>query len=247
MPRRINEKTSKARLDEPRHHETKAALVETTARLVTMSDEGESQQYVCTMCKTPILFVKGEPVDARLKGGQRDSKSYLCNKCNSLMSRITRLQKQNQDAELGINFTSMTNEERAAWMLEQHNSFGGDLKLKLTTTRTKSSSSKQFASVKGRGTPLDEIDLRMKYTGKPEQLESVMKNARTFVHPIRNVRVWEDIDFHTEAESSHTRLDEEEVTAEVDEKYRSRKSRRWRLTKVSVIKQKTNTISKRTS
>ena len=42
---------------------------------------------------------------------------------------------------------------------------------------------------------IDEVDLKEKYAKKQEQLESIMKTAKSFVHHNRNVRVYHDPEY----------------------------------------------------
>ena len=44
---------------------------------------------------------------------------------------------------------------------------------------------------------MDEIDLKAKYLpGKKAQFDSIIANAKSFMHPTRNVRVYQDIDYN---------------------------------------------------
>ena len=75
-------------------------------------------------------------------------------------------------------------------------------------------SEEQVDNFLANGKWLDEIDLDETYKKKPEQLAEIKKRARTFVHPTRQVKLYEDLDFDSSAGVLAKRKEETRVEAQ---------------------------------
>ena len=120
--------------------------------------------------------------------------AYKCRSCNRLQSRINRMQAS---SDMQIAFPDAA--AREAFFKKHQESFGEDLKaaLEVVTIETRSHTSTDKLAEEGDW--LDEVDLTEKYKSKPEQLKSMLQNAKRMEHPTRKVTLFFDANFKSTA------------------------------------------------
>lgn len=157
---------------------------------------------------------------------------YVCVQCNRLSARVYKLTADNQD--LSISFSTLTRDERADFFLKNADLMGKDLAKAITNTASLSYTDEQVDGFLASGKWLDEIDLDEKYKNKPEQLAEIKKRARTFVHPTRQVKLYEDLDFDSTAGLTAKRKAEQRVESQSNEQ--EKKPKRQKTEKSSEAK-----------
>ena len=157
---------------------------------------------------------------------------YVCVQCNRLSARVYKLTADNQD--LSISFSTLTRDERADFFLKNADLMGKDLAKAITNTASLSYTDEQVDGFLASGKWLDEIDLDEKYKNKPEQLAEIKKRARTFVHPTRQVKLYEDLDFDSTAGLTAKRTAEQRVESQSNEQ--EKKPKRQKTEKSSEAK-----------
>ena len=140
----------------------------------------DGSEIVCLTCGVAIEFEGENPINGTLKNkkivGKGQRANYVCLPCNRLSSRIYSLRKNNPC--LANPFHPMNAEEKRQWFLDHSACFGPDLLKELKTMVAVTTVTEDADVFNENGSWLDEADLKKKYEGKPEQLASVMKNAR---------------------------------------------------------------------
>ena len=185
---------------------------------------GSSSQEApkCCGCGCFVVFDgEGKPTNAITKNGKRVGQKggncvYACIECNRLSSRIYKIQVQ--DPSLCTVFRGMGAEEKQEFMLDHHGVSGEELVKALHRISRRSEESEQQGTFQAKGKFVDEEDLTIKYKDKPEQLRSILDNARTIQHPTRNVKLYEDVEFEAVSADSHKRKRTEELETTVREK-----------------------------
>ena len=137
---------------------------------------------------------------------------FVCIFCNRLSARVYKMTAQNKD--LQTTFGALVGEEKQQWMQRHADFHGADLKKAIANITSLSLSDEQVDNFLANGKWLDEIDLDDKYKNKLEQLEEIKKRARTFVHPTRQVTLYEDLDFDSSAGVLSKRKEETRVEAQ---------------------------------
>ena len=82
--------------------------------------------------------------------------------------------------------------------------FGNDLRLAVEETIEECKVTEDKDLFINDGHFIDEDDLKTKYEKKPQQLESIMENARTVFCPVRKVKLYEDPDYNSKASQGQT-------------------------------------------
>ena len=80
----------------------------------------------------------------------------------------------------------------------------------------------------GTGKFIDEADLREKYKGKVEQFEAIKANARSFMHPTRNVMLYEDTEYSVTDSSTTKESEMDSAQIEFTMKGTKKGSQRWK-------------------
>ena len=134
--------------------------------------------------------------------------AYKCRSCNRLQSRINRMQAS---SDMQIAFPDAA--AREAFFKKHQESFGEDLKaaLEVVTIETRSHTSTDKLAEEGDW--LDEVDLTEKYKSKPEQLKSMLQNAKRMEHPTRKVTLFFDANFKSTATEELEKRCEERAVA----------------------------------
>jgi len=130
-----------------------------------------------------------------------------CGKCNRLQSRVHRALQANsglQDA-----WRAMSPQDRRQFFLAHHDAMGPDLAM-LIETKVKLGFSETVSSgFNCTGDFMDKQDLETLLKDKPDQLDNVLRTARTIDHPNRKVKLYEFLTFKSssgqEASSSRGR------------------------------------------
>ena len=160
-----------------------------------------------TMSETPLVCIDagcentndntpGQTWEAQFYGTR-----YRCNSCNSWRKRLN-TSLQVVDELVRVSFKDDFDEAKKQEFKERHQHIQAkDLPSALNTYVEEESSEYRHKSMIKSGHFLDEIDLRKKYADKPDQLESIFKNAPTFYCKIRGCDLWGDPDFVTKDES----------------------------------------------
>jgi len=131
--------------------------------------------------------------------GEERKQVATCNPCNALRSRIHRMKGVRGDLVEG--YAEMDGEDKKEFHTASEKLFGQALKHQLTTSIEMFRRKTVLTKFSSEGDFLDEEDLDKKYANKPDQKAAIMANAQTFIHPVREVRVWQDVNFtgtHTE-------------------------------------------------
>ena len=198
----------------------------------------EVAHIVCATCTRALKVDKdGKVLHAVLKNKTRLMEKgaagvYVCVQCNRLSARVYKLTADNQD--LSISFSTLTRDERADFFLKNADLMGKDLAKAITNTTSLSYTDEQVDGFLASGKWLDEIDLDEKYKNKPEQLAEIKKRARTFVHPTRQVKLYEDLDFDSTAGLTAKRTAEQRVESQSNEQ--EKKPKRQKTEKSSEAK-----------
>ena len=120
-----------------------------------------------------------------------------CLPCNRMRVRIHRC-KDAIDSEALKDFGNMPKDEKAEWYKENHDLCGEALVASIHESVEKVNTESKTLENTGRGFAFDSPDLAARYKNKkPEILENVRKNAKTFIHPLRQCTMYEDIDYES--------------------------------------------------
>lgn len=141
-------------------------------------------EKVCTEC--------GQAMEQGNSGGSHGC--YRCGKCNRLRSRITRLFSKLSDEQKNA-FANIPKEEKHKWFSDNHEKIGKDLSAALQEVVSFEIKEEVFTEFKGTGKFFDEEDLKDKYAKKPKQLAAILKNARKVECPVREVTLFEDMEY----------------------------------------------------
>ena len=131
-----------------------------------------------------------------------------CLPCNRMRVRIHRC-KDAIDSEALKDFGNMPKDEKAEWYKENHDLCGEALVASIHESVEKEKTESTTLEKSGKGFAFDSPDLAARYKNKkPEVLENVRANAKTFIHPLRKCKMYEDIDYEskfTEKQESSTK------------------------------------------
>jgi hypothetical protein len=131
-----------------------------------------------------------------------------CLPCNRVRVRIHRC-KDAIDSEALKDFGNMPKDEKADWYKENHDLCGEALVASIHESVEKEKTESTTLENSGKGFAFDSPDLAARYKNKkPEILENVRASAKTFIHPLRKCKMYEDIDYEskfTEKQESSTK------------------------------------------
>ena len=181
----------------------------------------------CCLCNGDVVFDdEGKVLNATLKNKKRLEEKgakavWACLGCNCLSSRIARIKEA--VPSLSCAMEGWEKKEKQRFMERNHDVMGDDLQRNLRETITQGVENEDFNNFKGKSQWLDSPDLKEKYKNKPEQLQNVKDNAQTFDHPIRKVRLYEDIEFTGETGMTHKRKSTRELELEAEESMTKKK------------------------
>ena len=112
--------------------------------------------------------------------GIEEGKCSVCQGDGAFRTRLSRAlaaMKEGADHSIAVDFTNLSEEDRANFRKEHHDKLGADLKMAIRqqVIITRKTQSMQTAIAKGH--MKDEVDLTEKYGNKPEQLVAIKQNA----------------------------------------------------------------------
>ena len=99
-------------------------------------------------------------------------------------------------------------------MKDNADTMGEDLAKRMLETITEHMTNTESAELLQNSEFLDKEDMTAKYKDKPEQLESIWKNARKIRCTVRNVDVWQDPQFKLKHSDkvTHERIQERKMS-----------------------------------
>ena len=157
---------------------------------------------VCGMCKR---------VTTDLTANRDD---YVrCNPCNRLKSRMQRAMAADKD--LRDQWKEVSKEARDKWVRESElrlevKDIGKAMKMHIEKSKTTSTQSSTGFTKKY----FDSPDLRLRYKGKEDQLLAIKERAPKIFHEVRQVFLYEDIEYCGGVETIERDVATERVTAE---------------------------------
>ena len=118
---------------------------------------------------------------------------FACKACHCLHSKVAR---KTRDPELqDFALSKLSKEDRRQFYSDNADASEDVLAAKMQESITRTKSRFLTTRFTGRGTFLDEADLREKYKEKPEQLANMLKHAETYLCPYRKVELYKDMEF----------------------------------------------------
>ena len=144
-------------------------------------DEEAGGVSTCTTCKQPV----GEDFVTL-----REGKQVRCGPCNRLGSRIHGVLRRKP--ELKDKWVNMSVENKYDFFVKNHKAMGDQLPALIEQSVQHVASRAKTAGFTMKGEYMDVVDLKKLYEGKPEQLASVMANAKQITCPVRGVVLYEN-------------------------------------------------------
>ena len=167
----------------------------------------------CTTCNEDV----DEQTEAVVvKTGPTGIKYFKCKRCKHDEYELTKCLKTLPEAVVAT-WREQGKTQKAEFRQEMANAGWENMKHKLLQIHAEKTNTYSRAStMKSSARYLDSPDLKEKYKDKPDQLESVKANAETFWHPVRKVKLYNDVEFsadHTEElkEQTAQRVSSEDV------------------------------------
>lgn len=128
-----------------------------------------------------------------------------CKKCHALRARCDRLVKTRGSL---ADWTTVPDEDKKAFYKECQDKCGEQLVMKMTECILHSTKKSSLAQFNSKGHFMDEEDLKKMYEGKPEQLKSIMENARKFECPVRKITLYENMEYSSALVDTEERTEE---------------------------------------
>ena len=161
-----------------------AAESAVVAPSATSSTDAPGPNYVkCNRC---IRYISKD-------AGQQIRFGGLCNECNRLATRMTRLLADTPEQLKA--YKEMSRERKATFFKDNHQKFGSDLQAALEQVIEEKIEETHVASMEGTGEWLDEDDLALAFKDKPKQFEAIKRNSKPMYDPIREVYLWQKMAF----------------------------------------------------
>ena len=152
---------------------------------------------LCTSCKKPVDETNSVVL---IRNAEKAPQSRRCKCCHALKSRINRICAKH--GNLAKDWTAVSDEEKKTFYKNFGNLVGEDLIARLQETITECKKTSSLVEFEGTGDFLDEIDLREKYKSKPDQLQNILANTRTYFCNVRQVWLYEDVCYKRRAKDS---------------------------------------------
>ena len=169
----------------------------------------------CCDCRMP----KQQMVTAK-RGLGKVASIYRCVDCNSYRGNRDRVLLRRFD--LQNTWCGLATDERKSFIDEHRqdpDKFEASLEILVEETRVQ----KLIRSFKGTGTFFDLPDLTEKYKAKPEVLQAIVENTRTFECPISKRTMYEDMVYNSIAENSEEHGIEKKRSLESTQKLKKAK------------------------
>ncbi len=170
--------------------EDPGTAVEAEPKEERAKEEQSGVTFICSTCKEECT---DGVVVAKAEGEGKDTKR--CRNCHNLQARLHRLIKHRPDLE-GL-WGDQSVAQRADFFKEHHLSMGHNLEMAVSQLVTASKSHVDTTRFSAEAQWLDEEDVRSKFQGKPQQVESILQNARHMFCPARQVMMYEIPDYKT--------------------------------------------------
>ncbi len=131
------------------------------------------------------------------------AKGSRCKHCEALRSRLVR--RFEDDTDISSTINAMDVEKRTCVCKDLQAKFGNDLDMAFRQELTRTEEATVNMSMKGTGQWLDAEDMQEKHKNKPQMLQSIMNNTRSFKDPISETVLYEDMAYTSTTEEAHSR------------------------------------------
>ena len=121
-----------------------------------------------------------------------DGDTIRCLPCHRLLARVKRIDDK---GDRSVTLANVSRDGRVQFLRDAEHSFGDDLAKKIRCTMEQIQVTQSISSFSAGGGFYDEIDMKEKYNGKPEQLANIFKYAHSFTCPIRKVKLYQDPEY----------------------------------------------------
>ena len=99
------------------------------------------------------------------------------------------------DAGIVADFNNLTKDDKAQFHAANHNLIGKDLAMQVCETVAFTKSVIESKKLIDHSKYEDEIDLKVAYANKPDQLKNILKNAPSMDCPIRKTKLYADPEY----------------------------------------------------
>lgn len=175
---------------------------EASATTSSLDENLAGESLVCCTCQR-ITPRERSVIVIRAKTSPKDV--VRCKKCHALRARCDRLVKSRGSL---ADWTSVPEEEKKTFYKMCQDICGEELVMKMTQCILHSTKTSSLAQFNSKGHFMDKDDLEKLYEGKPEQLKSVMDNARKFECPVRKTTLYENMDYTSALVDTEERTEE---------------------------------------
>ena len=178
----------------------------------------------CITCKQDVPREECTVVNKAvlLKSGAMGNDSLRCSCCNNSKACLDRFLTLRCDMSLRIKDHSPN--ERSKFIASLHGKMGDDLEKAVVVEAERCNINKLTTSFTGAGDFLDKMELEEKYKQRPEQLESIIQNAPSFLHPDRGCQVWLDRAYNLSEAHTNVKEEVERMTMSGETKVKRRKT-----------------------
>ena len=147
-----------------------------------------------------------------------------CKECNKVYQRVILYKNQLNEGSLEA-WDKMPKEKKIAFIKENHELMGENLKAKLQAVCTEELQRSFSISLQGNGAFLDSPDLAEKYKNKPDQLTNVRAKANSIICPTRGVRIYEDLRYVSGFKDEATHTTKRKLDLSTEETVRAKKAK----------------------
>jgi hypothetical protein len=157
-------------------------------QLMGLAGGSTETKHICGVCNQEI---DGDNFVVQKR--TQDRVWVKCSSCNRLAARVATALSKRQDLRDG--WHDMSKADKELFFREHHGTMGPDLAMAINQQIKhcySQSSQQQFGTS---SSWLDEDDVKEKYKGKDSQIQAILKNAKSMDCPIRQVRLYEVIEY----------------------------------------------------
>lgn len=141
----------------------------------------------CCTCKKPVDEHNSLVI---VRADAKRQEIRRCKACNNLRSALNRL--ANRHGSLVKDFTKVEGSKLQAFYEAHAHLRGDDLRVKVEEVVQDWKTSTTKMEFEQEGEFYEEADLRLKYHDRPETLNNILRNARTFFCPVKRVTLYAD-------------------------------------------------------
>ena len=149
-------------------------------------------------------------------------RSFKCNPCNSLKSRLHRACLVGFDAKGA--FSNFSKTQKQEWFRKNHDTLGTDIPATFNEVVKHTQAKESRNAFIGNGDFMDLEDLEIKYKNKPKQLAAIVRNARSFYCDIRETMLYEDVKYTAVVADEDSTKDSHEAAVAQDRTGKKAKS-----------------------